>query len=109
MSNLTKIIRYFFYHDSSDEMVNRVHRRLFKPGDEEDKEQILQTLWEETGFPALSSEQARQAFSNIEKRIGSAQSVEKKNRLSLSRIPAWLRMAAIWFLPLLSLSVAYYM
>ena len=109
MSNLTKIIRYFFYHDSSDEMVNRVHRRLFKPGDEEDKEQILQTLWEETGFPALSSEQARQAFSNIEKRIGSAQSVEKKNRLSLSRIPVWLRMAAIWFLPLLSLSVAYYM
>lgn len=109
MSNLTKIIRYFFYHDASDEMVNRVHRRLSEPGDEEDKEQILQTLWEETNSPALSSEQARQAFSNIEKRIGSASSVENKNRLSLSRISVWLRIAAIWFIPLLSLSAAYYM
>jgi transmembrane sensor len=98
MSNLTKIIRYFFYHDASDEMVNRVHRRLSEPGDEEDKEQILQTLWEETNSPALSSEQARQAFSNIEKRIGFASSVEKKNRLSLSRISVWLRIAAIWLL-----------
>lgn len=109
MSNLTKIIRYFFFHETSDKLVNRVHRRLVEPGDEDEKEQALRTLWEETGYPVASTGQTRRALSDVEKRIGFASPDEKRQQPSLSRIPVWLRNAAVWFIPLLALSATYYM
>lgn len=108
MSNLIKIIRYFFYHDISSEMVERVHKRLSVSGDEKEKEQIFQALWDETGFPEISSEQTRQAFSRVEQRLGVVHSLDKKKRLSIPRISLWLRITAIWLIPLLSLSAAFH-
>lgn len=109
MNTLTKIIRYFFYHEASDELVARVHKRLSASTGEEEKEQALQTLWDEIGTPQLSSAQTRQALSDIEKRIGLVPEREKKSRPSIGFIPRWVRMVAIWFIPLLFLSTAYYM
>ena len=73
MSPIKKILKYFFHHSFSGEMVDRVHQRLAEPGDER---------WENT--------------------LG----VRPRRRL---RIPAWVRIAAIWLIPLLSLGVSYYL
>ena len=51
MSKIEKIVNYFFYHDFSDEMVEKVHSRLVESGDDEEKEVALENIWEEIGCP----------------------------------------------------------
>ena len=51
MSPIKKILKYFFHHSFSGEMVDRVHQRLAEPGDEREKEEALRDIWNEIGFP----------------------------------------------------------
>ena len=51
MSPIKKILKYFFHHSFSGEMVDRVHQRLAEPGDEREKEEVLREIWNEIGFP----------------------------------------------------------
>lgn len=109
MSNLQKIIQYFFHHSVSDEMVEKVHKRLSLSGDEEEKEEALQSIWNEIGYPEVPTGQALQAFSRLEQQIdGKASSAREKRSFSI-RFPHWMRMAALWLIPLLTLSLSYYM
>lgn len=98
MSHIQKIIDYFFHHEHSDRMVERVHQRLSSPGDEREKEEALRGLWEEIGLPA-ADRRSHKAFDRLETTLG--------NRRRIG-IPAWLRIAAIWLIPLLSVGVSYY-
>lgn len=107
MSNVRKIVNYFFHHRFSDEMVDRVHQRLVTPDSEDDKEEALQSVWDEIGFPEVSSEEALRAFSKVDQKIGLGKQPEKQ-RLSF-RIPVWARIAAVWSVPVLILSASYYM
>ena len=110
MSHITKIIRYFFYHSTSEKLTERVHRRLCEPADGKEKEEALQEVWEEIGFPDLASGQMQQALSDIERRIGFQPSVQgKKERSPTLQVPVWFRIAAIWLIPLLTLGISYYM
>lgn len=47
MSPIKKILKYFFHHSFSGEMVDRVHQRLAEPGDEREKEEVLREIWNE--------------------------------------------------------------
>ena len=53
MSPIKKILKYFFHHSFSGEMVDRVHQRLAEPGDEREKEEVLREIWNEIGFPEV--------------------------------------------------------
>ncbi|WP_297909718.1 FecR family protein [uncultured Parabacteroides sp.] len=101
MSSIKKIIRYFFHHQFSGEMVDRVHQRLAEPGDEREKEEALREIWNEIGFPE-ADKRSEMAFARLEDTLGG----RPRQRL---RIPAWVRIAAIWLVPLLSLGVSYYL
>ena len=91
MSPIKKILKYFFHHSFSGEMVDRVHQRLAEPGDEREKEEVLREIWNEIGFPE-ADKRSEMAFTR-----------------PCLRIPAWVRIAAIWLIPLLSLGVSYYL
>ena len=82
-------------------MVDRVHQRLAEPGDEREKEEALRDIWNEIGFPE-ADKRSEMAFARLENTLG----VRPRRRL---RIPAWVRIAAIWLIPLLSLGVSYYL
>lgn len=56
MSPIKKILKYFFHHSFSGEMVDRVHQRLAEPGDEREKEEVLREIWNEIGFPEAINE-----------------------------------------------------
>ena len=88
MSPIKKILKYFFHHSFSGEMVDRVHQRLAEPGDEREKEEVLREIWNEIA------------------RLENTLDVRPRPCL---RIPAWVRIAAIWLIPLLSLGVSYYL
>lgn len=99
MSHIRKILKYFFYHQFSDEMVDRIHQRLAKPEGEQGKEDTLQNIWDEIGFPK-ADKRSEMAFSRLEKTLN------PKPRLY---IPIWSRIAAIWLIPLLSLGLSYHL
>ena len=95
MSPIKKILKYFFHHSFSGEMVDRVHQRLAEPGDEREKEEVLREIWNEIGFPE-ADKRSEMAFARLENTL------DVRPRPCL-RIPAWVRIAAIWLIPLLSL------
>lgn len=101
MSPIKKILKYFFHHSFSGEMVDRVHQRLAEPGDEREKEEVLREIWNEIGFPE-ADKRSEMAFTRLENTL------DVRPRPCL-RIPAWVRIAAIWLIPLLSLGVSYYL
>ena len=93
MSPIKKILKYFFHHSFSGEMVDRVHQRLAEPGDEREKEEALRDIWNEIGLPE-ADKRSEMAFARLENTLG----VRPRRRL---RIPAWVRIAAIWLIPFL--------
>ncbi|MDD2954504.1 MAG: FecR family protein, partial [Parabacteroides sp.] len=101
MSPIKKILKYFFHHSFSGEMVDRVHQRLAEPGDDWEKEEALRDIWNEIGFPE-ADKRSEMAFVRLEDTLGVR---SRRHR----RIPAWVRIAAIWLIPLLSLGVSYYL
>lgn len=81
-------------------MVDRVHQRLAEPGDEREKEEVLREIWNEIGFP--EADKRSEMLHPVGEYIG-------REAPSCLRIPAWVRIAAIWLIPLLSLGVSYYL
>lgn len=65
MSPIKKILKYFFHHSFSGEMVDRVHQRLAEPGDEREKEEVLREIWNEIGFPE-ADKRSEMAFARLE-------------------------------------------
>lgn len=105
MSRIQKIIHYFFHHEFSDDMVEKVHRRLLAPEDKDEKDKILEDIWKESGTPFLSSEETLRAFAKVEQRIGRKTSPTR----SSFPLPGWFRFAAIWLLPVLLLASSLYL
>lgn len=83
MSPIKKILKYFFHHSFSGEMVDRVHQRLAEPGDEREKEEVLREIWNEIGFPE-ADKRSEMAFTRLENTL------DVRPRPCL-RIPAWVR------------------
>lgn len=110
MSKIKNILHYFFHHTFSDEIVDQVHRRLSDSADTSEKEEALQRIWSEIGFPEATS-QTEQAFAEIEKKLGMTtdSGTTAIHTPRTFRLPAWIRTAALWLIPLLSIAFSLYM
>lgn len=98
MSLIKKILSYFFHHQLSGEMVDRVHQRLAQAGDEREKEEALQEIWDEIGFPS-ADKRSETAFNQLQNTL------TLKSRFS---IRIGLRIAASWLIPILSVGLSFY-
>ena len=106
MSYIKKIMQYFFHHDFSDEMVERVHRRLAQGKDRDMQHEVLQSLWDEMEFPMMEDGEVEQACARMEKKIGG---VVKEQKQVQWRLPSfWMKMAASYLIPMLLLSASVY-
>lgn len=108
MSYIKKIVRYFFHHAFSEEMVGKVQQRLLKKEDRQEKEEALREVWEEIGFPAIHENRMAQAFEQLSGRIGWSNPKERIKRHGDKAVPLWMRGVAIYIVPLLMLSFAIY-
>jgi len=110
MSKIKDILNYFFHHSFSDEMVSRVHARLSDPNNKEEKEDALKTIWDETGFPEVDRAKVEKAFASIEQHLDYGSEINNRmSRKQSFRIPFWVRTAAFWAVPVLSIFFSYYM
>ena len=101
MGQLTKIIDYFFHHEFSQKMVERIHDRLAMSGDEDERDQSAQKIWDELDEMTFSNEESLKAYAKLEKRMQPSVS----SSFSIGR---WTRIAALWVIPLLSVSASLY-
>lgn len=90
------IIRYFFHHDASDEMTARVQERLGRLGDEADE--TIRQIWDECGEATVNDASTEKAYRQMMTSLQGSQS-------SVKRI-SWLKMAAMWAIPVILLGAA---
>ena len=90
------IIRYFFHHDASDEMTARVHERLGHLGDEADE--TIRQIWDECGEATANDASTEKAYCQMMTALQGSQP-------SIKRF-SWLKMAAMWAIPLILLGAA---
>lgn len=92
------IIRYFFSHDVSKKTTSKVHDRILQSKDEIDP--TLQEVWNSIDTHEMNEESVDEAWEQMKQRIFG----ESKN----NRYHIWLRIAAVWAVPILLLGAAYY-
>ena len=90
------IIRYFFHHDASDEMTARVQERLRHLGDEADE--TIRQIWDECGEATANDASTEKAYRQMMTALQGSQP-------SIKRF-SWLKMAAMWAIPLILLGAA---
>lgn len=90
------IIRYFFHHDASDEMTARVQERLGHLGDEADE--TIRQIWDECGEATANDASTEKAYRQMMAALQGSQP-------SIKRF-SWLKMAAMWAIPLILLGAA---
>ncbi len=107
MGKIGKIIDYFFYHSFSQEIVDRVHARLLVKKDEKEQDETWKKIWEEIGFPELDRETSAVAYGRLQKKLGLTSEIKSKHKSF--RFPYWLRIAAVWLIPVLLFFSSIYM
>ena len=90
------IIRYFFHHDASDEMTARVQERLGRLGDEADE--TIRQIWDECGEATVNDASTEKAYRQMMTSLQGSQSSAKRF--------SWLKMAAMWAIPVILLGAA---
>ncbi len=108
MSYIKKIVDYFFHHDLSEEMTWKVHRRLIKKEDRPEVDSALQSVWDTIGFPEMDETYPKQAFSQLSRNLGFTDQKKPVGK-ALRIMPFWVKLAAIWLLPLIMLSTSLYL
>ena len=103
MSEIRKIITYFFHHSFSKEMINRVHRRMIAKRNEKEQEEVCLSLWEEIGFPR-DEHRTKEAFRRLQHRLDKS---APKRTLSVFLKRA--SIAALWILSLVLIVSSVYM
>ena len=107
MSYIKKIVDYFFHHDLPEEMNWKIHRRLLKKEDRPEVDEALQSVWDTMGFPEMNEARPRQAYSILSRNLGFTE--QKKSASKNVRImPFWVKLTAIWLLPLIMFSTSVY-
>ena len=95
-SYIEQIIRYFFRHDVSDEIAARVQDRLASAGDEADR--AFRELWDECAEAPADDDALTEAYQQL--------TAGMPVRTTVGRRFSWLRIAALWAVPLLLLGGA---
>lgn len=93
---LDHIIKYFFHHKVSEEIASRVQDRLVHSGDEADAS--LREIWDGLEETPMDESDSEEAFHQLASTLFGKEVPTKR--------PSWLRIAAMWAVPLLMLGAA---
>lgn len=98
------IINHFFHHTPSDDVKHRVWRWLTAHRNDDELETSIHSVWDEADTAPTDEQTLEHYYQDIASKLGFAQ------RHTPSIVPSkqqrWLRIAAIWLLPLLMLGGA---
>ncbi len=99
-----KIIDFFFHHEVSDEITERVYNRMVFPVEDKAREEAVSHIWDKLDDASCSDEKIEKAFYNLETSLGlkkEEQTVELVHREHIRNTKRinWGRVAAIWAIP----------
>lgn len=92
------IIKYLFGHEVSGDLASKARQRMVQAGEE--AEPALREVWDELNGQEMDNEFVENAWKHTNERL----SVTEKP----SQLPTWLRIAAIWVVPILMLGAAFW-
>lgn len=95
-----QIIKYFFSHEVSGELRNRVHRRMADGGDAPECDKAMREVWDSLDLAAMPDSDVAHAYDNLNRTLFGSVRKSPSHR--------WFRIAAIWFLPVLMVSGSLY-
>ena len=103
-----KIIDFFFHHEVSDEITERVYNRMVFPVEDKAREEAVSQIWDKLDDASCSDEKIEKAFYNLETSLGlkkEEQTVELVHREHIRNTKRinWGRVAAIWTIPFIML------
>ncbi len=87
------IIRYFFHHQASEEIIDRVQKRILHSQD--DADDVMREIWERLDDELLDDADVENAYERTADTVF--------GRESHTRSLSWMRIAAIWAVPFLFL------
>ena len=87
------IIRYFFHHQASEEIIDRVQKRILHSQD--DADDVMREIWERLDDELLDDADVENAYEQTADTVF--------GRESHTRSLSWMRIAAIWAVPFLFL------
>ena len=61
-----KIIDFFFHHEVSDEITERVYNRMVFPVEDKAREEAVSQIWDKLDDASCSDEKIEKAFYNLE-------------------------------------------
>lgn len=110
-----KIIDFFFHHEVSDEITERVYNRMVFPVEDKAREEAVSRIWDELDGASCSDEKIEKAFYNLETSLGFKKERETvglagQEHVRIEKRINWGRVAAIWTIPfiMMCLSAYYY-
>ena len=65
-----KIIDFFFHHEASDEITERVYNRMVFPVEDKAREEAVSQIWDKLDDASCSDEKIEKAFYNLETSLG---------------------------------------
>lgn len=65
-----KIIDFFFHHEVSDEITERVYNRMVFPVEDKAREEAVSQIWDKLDDASCSDEKIEKAFYNLETSLG---------------------------------------
>ena len=108
-----KIIDFFFHHEVSDEITERVYNRMVFPVEDKAREEAVSQIWDKLDDASCSDEKIEKAFYNLEtslefkKEEQTIEFVHREHIRNTKRIN-WGRVAAIWTIPFIMVCVSAY-
>lgn len=108
-----KIIDFFFHHEVSDEIIERVYNRMVFPVEDKAREEAVSQIWDKLDDASCSDEKIEKAFYNLEtslefkKEEQTIEFVHREHIRNTKRIN-WGRVAAIWTIPFIMVCVSAY-
>ena len=108
-----KIIDFFFHHEVSDEITERVYNRMVFPVEDKAREEAVSQIWDKLDDASCSDEKIEKAFYNLETSLGlkkeeqTVELVHQEHIRNTKRIN-WGRVAAIWAIPFIMVCFSAY-
>lgn len=108
-----KIIDFFFHHEVSDEITERVYNRMVFPVEDKAREEAVSQIWDKLDDASCSDEKIEKAFYNLETSLGfkkeeqTIEFVHREHIRNTKRINRG-RVAAIWTIPFIMVCFSAY-
>lgn len=106
MSYIKQIIDYFFHHEVSGELRQRVYRRLVSPARDKERDEELRQVWKDLGEADLRDTSWKKAYDRLHPALQGTSADRSARRIRMRYRP-W-QVAAVWLLPFLMLCASGY-